>query len=118
MRSRFLSLASRKRPPSSTWRYQSWPIRTRKAAVTTAAMTVMRRCPASRRPGSPRRARMRFIGTRLRRARAQRLDPREGHDEQGAEEAVVQRSEEHTSELQSLRHLVCRLLLEKKKNNK
>src|SRR5262245_64569013 len=26
-----------------------------------------------------------------------------------------QRSEEHTSELQSLRHLVCRLLLEKKK---
>src|SRR5205814_2348024 len=30
----------------------------------------------------------------------------------------VLRSEEHTSELQSLRHLVCRLLLEKKKNKK
>src|SRR5262245_42370931 len=29
--------------------------------------------------------------------------------------AVSLRSEEHTSELQSLRHLVCRLLLEKKK---
>src|SRR5438045_8364795 len=28
---------------------------------------------------------------------------------------VATRSEEHTSELQSLRHLVCRLLLEKKK---
>src|ERR1035441_10952187 len=28
---------------------------------------------------------------------------------------VRSRSEEHTSELQSLRHLVCRLLLEKKK---
>src|SRR5471030_3403841 len=28
------------------------------------------------------------------------------------------RSEEHTSELQSLRHLVCRLLLEKKKQPK
>src|SRR5262245_4690599 len=28
---------------------------------------------------------------------------------------LVMRSEEHTSELQSLRHLVCRLLLEKKK---
>src|SRR5690554_7546728 len=28
------------------------------------------------------------------------------------------RSEEHTSELQSRPHLVCRLLLEKKKNNK
>src|SRR5262245_5516532 len=30
--------------------------------------------------------------------------------------ATCARSEEHTSELQSLRHLVCRLLLEKKKN--
>src|SRR5437899_7462227 len=28
---------------------------------------------------------------------------------------ILARSEEHTSELQSLRHLVCRLLLEKKK---
>src|SRR3989442_6023201 len=31
--------------------------------------------------------------------------------------ARVIRSEEHTSELQSRPHLVCRLLLEKKKNN-
>src|SRR5262245_65254758 len=30
----------------------------------------------------------------------------------------LSRSEEHTSELQSLRHLVCRLLLEKKKKEK
>src|SRR2546427_9989484 len=30
----------------------------------------------------------------------------------------VERSEEHTSELQSQSNLVCRLLLEKKKNNK
>src|SRR5438552_13961047 len=30
---------------------------------------------------------------------------------------IVLRSEEHTSELQSPDHLVCRLLLEKKKNN-
>src|SRR5262245_63061495 len=30
---------------------------------------------------------------------------------------AVVRSEEHTSELQSLRHLVCRLLLEKKNKN-
>src|SRR5205814_7470349 len=34
----------------------------------------------------------------------------------GLREAMTMRSEEHTSELQSLRHLVCRLLLEKKKN--
>src|SRR5205823_13847066 len=32
-------------------------------------------------------------------------------------EAVRERSEEHTSELQSLAYLVCRLLLEKKKEN-
>src|SRR5437899_10077318 len=32
-----------------------------------------------------------------------------------ADTDVARRSEEHTSELQSLRHLVCRLLLEKKK---
>src|SRR2546422_1351797 len=31
---------------------------------------------------------------------------------------VIDRSEEHTSELQSRLHLVCRLLLEKKKKNK
>src|ERR1039458_9245022 len=37
-------------------------------------------------------------------------DPR-----RGVGPAAGSRSEEHTSELQSLRHLVCRLLLEKKK---
>src|SRR5262245_48747331 len=31
---------------------------------------------------------------------------------------TANRSEEHTSELQSLRHIVCRLLLEKKKTKK
>src|ERR1035441_10756508 len=35
----------------------------------------------------------------------------------GTDLASFIRSEEHTSELQSLRHLVCRLLLEKKKRN-
>src|SRR5215813_14791411 len=35
----------------------------------------------------------------------------------GATRGCVSRSEEHTSELQSRPHLVCRLLLEKKKNN-
>src|SRR2546425_5141182 len=44
------------------------------------------------------------VGSRLRTAR-----------ELGAVEALVKRSEEHTSELQSLAYLVCRLLLEKKK---
>src|SRR2546422_3693299 len=34
----------------------------------------------------------------------------------GRVRVVVERSEEHTSELQSRLHLVCRLMLEKKKN--
>src|SRR5436853_1465149 len=39
--------------------------------------------------------------------------------DRGADPGLGQwRSEEHTSELQSLRHLVCRLLLEKKKLNR
>src|SRR2546425_1526616 len=38
------------------------------------------------------------------------------HREAGIVGAGVVRSEEHTSELQSLAYLVCRLLLEKKKN--
>src|SRR5438045_6018562 len=42
-----------------------------------------------------------------------------GHwDRSRIDQVVTNRSEEHTSELQSLRHLVCRLLLEKKKKNK
>src|SRR5437899_4197563 len=41
-----------------------------------------------------------------------------GADDQLEIAGAVERSEEHTSELQSLRHLVCRLLLEKKKNKK
>src|SRR3712207_7323380 len=34
----------------------------------------------------------------------------------GVDDGGLQRSEEHTSELQSRQYLVCRLLLEKKKN--
>src|SRR5258708_32009527 len=37
---------------------------------------------------------------------------------QGSNRAAISRSEEHTSELQSPDHLVCRLLLEKKKNTR
>src|SRR5690554_7489970 len=41
-----------------------------------------------------------------------------GQDERGAGEVQPPRSEEHTSELQSRPHLVCRLLLEKKNNTR
>src|SRR5258706_6516014 len=40
-----------------------------------------------------------------------------GHSD-GRPHHIHERSEEHTSELQSLTNLVCRLLLEKKKSNK
>src|SRR2546422_6113776 len=45
------------------------------------------------------------------RVRGERRSPRRGH----SVEFCDYRSEEHTSELQSRLHLVCRLLLEKKK---
>src|SRR5215212_10517205 len=48
--------------------------------------------------------------------RRDRCDPHGPRDDDRARDGHSGgRSEEHTSELQSLRHLVCRLLLEKKK---
>src|SRR2546425_7951849 len=53
-----------------------------------------------------------------RRARALRSDREQALRIQGNHLApVLDRSEEHTSELQSLAYLVCRLLLEKKNNH-
>src|SRR5205823_14711415 len=43
--------------------------------------------------------------------------PQEGRHGCGSAAVELARSEEHTSELQSLAYLVCRLLLEKKKDN-
>src|SRR5205814_9096025 len=54
-----------------------------------------------------------FIAGRRRSARAFPRARRGPH----AVREEMRRSEEHTSELQSLRHLVCRLLLEKKNTN-
>src|SRR5258705_1798554 len=46
---------------------------------------------------------------------AAQLSGRQCFDHRGlGDNGAARRSEEHTSELQSLRHLVCRLLLEKK----
>src|SRR5205814_10185521 len=52
----------------------------------------------------------RSVDPRSRRGLPRRLRP-----QAAARRRWSKRSEEHTSELQSLRHLVCRLLLEKKK---
>src|SRR2546425_6659534 len=48
---------------------------------------------------------------------AHRHRQRDGGCEQVARRLAIPRSEEHTSELQSLAYLVCRLLLEKKKRH-
>src|SRR5690349_22549445 len=45
-------------------------------------------------------------------------EPAEGHHDRVGQQDPGDRSEEHTSELQSRRDLVCRLLLEKKKKKK
>src|SRR5256885_10559365 len=64
----------------------------------------------------------RQVGGRRACAHVDQRGPGSDHRERGAEEVVVtrhdgpRRSEEHTSELQSPCNLVCRLLLEKKKN--
>src|SRR5690349_24182057 len=50
--------------------------------------------------------------------RADLLEPEELREEDVAGDHRPVRSEEHTSELQSRRDLVCRLLLEKKKKKK
>src|SRR5437763_7981979 len=68
---------------------------------------------AAERPSAP--------AARLRTARARQADGERGIRPRGvvfpALRQLVARSEEHTSELQSPMYLVCRLLLEKKKNN-
>src|SRR2546430_6897825 len=56
-----------------------------------------------------------FRSRRLRVVPGLAADVVEGHDVERVDHADLQRSEEHTSELQSQSNLVCRLLLEKKK---
>src|SRR5687768_18532919 len=68
--------------------------------------------------------RLRIDGAIVRTEEVQALDKRKKHDVEAVIDRVTigpsepsRRSEEHTSELQSRLHLVCRLLLEKKKKN-
>src|ERR1039458_10400583 len=56
-----------------------------------------------------------FVDGRKRKPRDGEVEKEALFEEIGRLKVELDRSEEHTSELQSLRHLVCRLLLEKKK---
>src|SRR2546425_8179401 len=69
-----------------------------------------------RRSAPARRFRDRRLWTKSRGPRATTCGCERRHP--GADRSYRQRSEEHTSELQSLAYLVCRLLLEKKKKQK
>src|SRR5262245_63452245 len=75
---------------------------------TTLFRSLHARSGAARRHGGGREHPARAGAAHRDRSRSLRKDAR----------ALQRRSEEHTSELQSLRHLVCRLLLEKKKKKK
>src|SRR5947209_18627774 len=63
----------------------------------------------------PRRERDDALHELARRLRRVAEEPRRGRVEQFVQRGHAERSEEHTSELQSRQYLVCRLLLEKKK---
>src|SRR5687768_17808812 len=74
--------------------------------------TTLFRSPTQRTESRARRCRWSCGGTRGDRCR------RAGFSPKGSATACPRRSEEHTSELQSRLHLVCRLLLEKKNKSK
>src|SRR2546425_5563155 len=100
-----------RRPPKSTF----FP------STTSFRSGDRRGCPRAGRLGAPARAAVRGLlsAARHRRGRLGGAD-RAGPDAAQAlpgEPRREDRSEEHTSELQSLAYLVCRLLLEKKKIN-
>src|SRR5205814_10171003 len=101
------SVLTIRRPPRSTLFPYTTLFRSRSAAE---------RCSSRRSAGESHRRRRR-PGGRAERGRSAppRAPDRRGRAQDAFPGCPRARSEEHTSELQSLRHLVCRLLLEKKK---
>src|SRR2546422_1121069 len=73
------------------------------------------RCPRSSSKRVLRLDRRNFRSSNILSPQSAWAPPHPGRHEQ-RQYSTAQRSEEHTSELQSRLHLVCRLLLEKKKN--
>src|SRR5690606_42121733 len=88
------------RRPSDLWRTSSTPRRTSwTPGGTTTGSPCSSPAPASRCPPPTGRA---------------SRSSRPGRSNRASQSSYLQRSEEHTSELQSRENLVCRLLLEKK----
>src|SRR3712207_7008332 len=95
-----------RRPPRSTLFPYTTLFRSKRAELAGAAG----------RPQGPRLGHRARTGDRRRRPRL--LEGAGGGLPRDPAPAVLGRSEEHTSELQSRQYLVCRLLLEKKKKEK
>src|SRR2546423_5105287 len=96
-----------RRPPRSTLFPYTTLFRSWRVAAATSHIARHRQLP--KRPS--------LISQRLRRIETRRLTgriDRRGEADENRGRDDQQRSEEHTSELQSLAYLVCRLLLEKK----
>src|SRR5690348_17443843 len=100
-----------RRPPRSTLFPYTTLFRSRAAALPAA--------PGTTRRAPPRGPRTRRGRRRTRTGAARRRQPRSPRPGRAwpRTRTAPWRSEEHTSELQSPVHLVCRLLLEKKNNN-
>src|SRR5687768_18111079 len=97
-----------RRPPRSTLFPYTTLFRSRNCLRVSPTIAVRGlRCPRVRYKSSVERAELSSI-----------LVPRRGQRPGGHDQDDEDRSEEHTSELQSRLHLVCRLLLEKKKKQK
>src|SRR3712207_7137966 len=88
-----------RRPPRSTLFPYTTLFRSARSCAAAAAGSRLGGAADGRRSGAARPVRPRVVG-------------------RAEEGRVAGRSEEHTSELQSRQYLVCRLLLEKKKNTK
>src|SRR3712207_7145924 len=68
-------------------------------------------------PGTPIGVEVGICGVLERRVGGLAVGVRRGAVDRRADQGMAERSEEHTSELQSRQYLVCRLLLDKKPHN-
>src|SRR5205814_7290992 len=90
--------------------HDALPISARRAASATSRASAASSAFASGTVTAPPTSTRRFAASR----KFQTCGPKQHGTPYPAGSIMLCRSEEHTSELQSLRHLVCRLLLEKK----
>src|SRR2546422_924009 len=107
--------------PESPQYHPGAGFRARESGVTLAISSASPRlwpriAPPSLGPGRPSHSASRICASATCASASLQRRPPPGSDKRRRRPTPTPRSEEHTSELQSRLHLVCRLLLEKKKN--